>query len=214
MTLSKEQGATLVRLARSVVDNFVRGAEVPDSEEWDSPFLAENRGAFVTLKESNGDLRGCIGYPYPVKKLGDAVVESAIGAAARDPRFPPVRAEELDQLLVEVSALTVPEVIESASRSKLPDSIRIGVDGLIVSGMGSSGLLLPQVATEYHLSPTDFLSETCVKAGLMPDAWLTDRVLVKRFQAEVFSESTPRGPVVAEGDARGQSRDQRSASSF
>jgi len=109
-----------------------------------------------------------------------------------------VQADELDQLIVEVSALTPPEAIHSDTPMKLPEHVRIGVDGLIVSGMGTSGLLLPQVAREYRLSPADFLSETCVKAGLMPDAWLTDDVKVQRFQAEVFSETSPNGEVKRE----------------
>lgn len=190
---------TLVRLARSTVDNFVKGTGTPEDEEWNAEFLAEVRGVFVTLKKLNGDLRGCIGFPYPVKRLGDAVVEAAISAAKHDPRFPPVQPDELDGLLVEVSALTKPERLTYKSPKELPGMVRIGVDGLMITAPGPGGLLLPQVATEYHMEAEEFLSQTCLKAGLMPDAWLTDRITVQRFQADVFGEVSPRGEVKREG---------------
>jgi uncharacterized protein (TIGR00296 family) len=200
MALTEEQGTTLVRLARSTVENFVKGEGTPEAETWDSPFLFEERGAFVTIKKVDGDLRGCIGFPYPVKKLGDAVVEASISAAAHDPRFPPVRPKELDGLLIEVSALTKPEELEYRTPTELPSMVRVGTDGLMVSGSGGSGLLLPQVATEYHMDSVEFLSQTCLKAGLMPDAWLTGGLTVQRFQAEVFGEVSPRGEVKRELD--------------
>jgi uncharacterized protein (TIGR00296 family) len=154
----------------------------------------------VTLKRLDGELRGCIGFTQPVMQLGEAVREAAISAAAYDPRFPKVEPRELDGLLVEVSALTKPEKVEYASPTDLPKHVRIGVDGLIVSHSGRSGLLLPQVATEYKLSPEDFLTQTCLKAGLPPDAWLTDQIVLQRFQAEVFSETSPRGKIKRELD--------------
>ena len=123
------------------------------------------------------------------------MVESAVGAAWRDPRFPKVVAGELDELLVEVSALTQPELIKSEPID-LPQQVRVGTDGLIVSHPGKSGLLLPQVASEMKLRPQEFLSLTCQKAGLFPDSWLTGNVEVQRFQAEVFAEASPRGPVL------------------
>ena len=200
MALTKEQGEELVRLARSTVDAFVRGEDIANPEAWTEPFLREARGTFVTLKELDGELRGCIGFPYPVKQLGEAVVEAAISASAYDPRFPKVEPRELDGLLVEVSALTKPEGVQYGSPKELPKQVRIGVDGLIVSTPRTSGLLLPQVATEYHLSAEDFLSQACLKAGLPADAWLTDKIIVQRFQAEVFSETSPRGKVKRELD--------------
>ncbi|MDG6925276.1 MAG: TIGR00296 family protein [Nitrososphaerota archaeon] len=193
MTLTDEQGAELLGLARTTVDGFVRSGQVPSFEARGAPFLREVRGAFVTLKTTDDELRGCIGLPYPVKELGEAVVEAAVGAAAHDPRFPRVRPEELDGLLVEVSALTRPRRIEYSSPLELPRLVRIGEDGLIVSNGRASGLLLPQVATEHGMAAEDFLSHTCMKAGLPADAWLTGGVTVQAFQAEVFSEASPRG---------------------
>ncbi len=201
MPLTPVQGVRLVSLARKTVDAVVVNGALPDKEafpflpEKGEGFLRERRGAFVTLSTSSGELRGCIGVPFPVRPLWEAVVESAVGAASRDPRFPRVLAGELDQLLVEVSALTQPELIRSRPLD-LPQHVRVGTDGLIVSHPGTSGLLLPQVATEMKLSPQEFLSLTCQKAGLPPDAWLTGNVEVQRFQAEIFSEASPRGPLL------------------
>ena len=200
MALTKEQGQELVRLARTTVDAFVRGEDIANPEYWTEPFLRETRGTFVTLKLLDGELRGCIGFPYPVKQLGEAVTEAAMSAAAYDPRFPKVEPRELDGILVEVSALTRPEKIEFGSPDELQKHVRIGVDGLIISLGGRSGLLLPQVATEYGLSSKEFLTQACLKAGLPGDAWLREKVTVQRFQAEVFSEAAPRGKVKREQD--------------
>ncbi len=207
MTLSPEQGARLVWIARKAIDAAVVEGRTPAAHElsaWSDgggEFLRTHRGAFVTLNALDGGLRGCIGVPYPVKPLGEAVVQAAVGAAAHDPRFPRVEASELDSLTVEVSALTEPERIECKAL-ELPSHVRVGTDGLIVSASGTSGLLLPQVATEMGLTPDAFLSLTCQKAGLLPDAWLTPDVKVLRFQAEVFAEATPRGLV---GEPRAES---------
>ncbi len=201
-----EQGAHLVSIARKTVDTVVvdgrapRDGELPSWSEGADDFLKTHRGVFVTLSNPDGGLRGCIGLPYPVKPLREAVVHAAVGAAMHDPRFPRVREPELDSLTIEVSALTAPETIWCKPH-ELSDHVMVCKDGLIVSGMGTSGLLLPQVATDMGLTSYVFLSLTCEKAGLPPDAWLTAEVQVRRFQAEVFAEATPRG-VVGELKAR------------
>jgi uncharacterized protein (TIGR00296 family) len=198
--LSLDQGTYLVSIARKAVDTVVVEGRVIEEHElpaWSGgsgEFLKKRRGAFVTLSKADGELRSCIGIPYPLKPLWEAIVHAAVGAARHDPRFPRVEAWELDSLTVEVSALTEPEPIE-AKPLELPSRVRIGKDGLIVTGQGTSGLLLPQVATEMGLTPETFLSLTCEKAGLPPDAWLDGRVKVLKFQAEVFAEATPRGAV-------------------
>ncbi|HUK74526.1 MAG TPA: TIGR00296 family protein [Nitrososphaerales archaeon] len=197
MSLSSSEGQAIVGLARSTLDKFVAGGKV-ERKSWDSGFLSEKRGVFTTLEalESGGKLlRGCIGYIEPVFPLGEAVQETAILAASQDPRFEPVRAAELDSIVVEVSALTVPEVVEVASRRELPKKVKVGRDGLIVSTPFQSGVLLPQVAVENGWDSEDFLSETCRKANLMPDSWLDAGTTVKSFQAEVFGEVAPRGEV-------------------
>ena len=161
---------------------------------------------FVTINRTADEdrLRGCIGYPYPIQGLGTALIKAAIGASCKDPRFPPLRREELQSVLVEVSVLTAPELVRVDLPSALPSMIRVGVDGLIVTSAGGSGLLLPQVASEFQLDAERFLSSACLKAGLSSDAWLAPDTIVHRFQAEVFSESSPGGEVgsTSEGGVR------------
>jgi uncharacterized protein (TIGR00296 family) len=166
--------------------------DIPESEPFTEP-----RGVFVTINRSesgSNSLRGCIGFPLPIKPLGVAVQEAAVAAATEDPRFPPVSERELDSLVVEVSILTLPTLLKGRPQ-ELPKFVRTGVDGLIVSRFGQSGLLLPQVATEFGMDSTEFLSQACLKAGLPPDSWLEDGTEVRVFQAEVFGELSPRGKV-------------------
>jgi uncharacterized protein len=197
MGLSLEQGTVVVRLAREAVDAVVTKG-VPASAPHSEGFLSERRGVFVTLNLAGAAqerLRGCVGFPLPVKPLGEATWEAAMLAAVDDPRFEPVKSEELSGIVLEVSVLTQPENISSGPRKDLPSKVRIGTDGLIVSTAHASGLLLPQVATEFGFQADDFLAQTCLKAGLPPDAWLDEQTDVRSFQAEIFAEETPRGRV-------------------
>jgi uncharacterized protein len=197
LPLGIETGREIVGLARKTLVSFVSEGEVQRGV-WKEGPLSIKRGAFVTLNilvKGEHQLRGCIGFPLPVKPLGEAVREATVLAASEDPRFPPVESSELGMIMVEVSALTVPETIRAARREELCSEVRVGTDGLVVSRGPYSGLLLPQVATEYGLDSQSFLVQACMKAGLPPDAWLHDGVEVQRFQAEVFAEEKPNGPV-------------------
>jgi len=194
MRYSDEEGELAGRIAREALDAFVerrgmRSFAVPPSFE-------AKAGAFVTLNvHPSGELRGCIGYPEPFFPLLKAIVKSAEGAA-QDPRFPPLAREELDGVVVEVSLLTPPQAIDVRKPKDLPNHVQVGVDGLIVAQGPYRGLLLPQVAAEYRWDAAEFLSETCVKAGLLPDAWLDAATRVRKFQAEIFGEVEPRAAVV------------------
>jgi len=169
----------LLQLARNSIQmTLQKGRRLPVIESL-SPLLREKRGTFVTLWME--ELRGCIGFPAPVKPLAEAVQEAAVCAALQDPRFPPVRAEEMAHIEIEISVLTVPKPIE-------PARIEIGIHGLIVSRGNRSGLLLPQVAMEYHWDAQTFLEQTCVKAGLREDAW-KEKINLFAFEAQVFSET-------------------------
>ncbi len=187
-------GELAVRIAREALEAFVTGREkrpfeVPGTFE-------EKAGAFVTLNlHPSGELRGCIGYPQPFFSLVKSIEKGAEGAA-EDPRFPPLRADELDAITVEVSLLTPPELIEVKKPKELPKHVIVGVDGLSVAQGSYRGILLPQVAVERNWEASDFLSEACMKAGLLPDAWLEPSTRVYKFQAEVFAEVEPRGPIV------------------
>jgi uncharacterized protein len=198
MPLSIEVGRTAVSLARETLEAHVSGKGFRP-KTWDKGTFAELRGVFVTINLASSDgekLRGCIGFPYPVKPLGIAIQEATVAASSEDPRFPPITEPELGSVVLEVSILTPPEAIRAPTPRELPALVRIGIDGLIVSRSGFSGLLLPQVATEYSMDPTEFLSQTCMKAGLPPDSWLEEGTQVKAFQAEIFAENTPRGKAV------------------
>jgi uncharacterized protein len=195
MRYADSVGELAVQIARAAVDARVQGRsfrafEVPASFD-------DKSGAFVTLNtHPEGELRGCIGYPQPFFPLARAIEKAAQSAATEDPRFLPVRPEELDHLTVEVSILTPPRLIEVKKPKEMPAHVTIGVDGLSVAQGSYRGLLLPQVAVEEHFDPSDFLSQACMKAGLLADAWLDPETRVYTFQAEVFAEATPRGPIV------------------
>ena len=191
MRLSASDGEEAVAAAREAVDARARGSS-PPKRPWRSPPFNEKRGVFVTLNSAGpaGEaLRGCIGFPYPVMKLGDAITEAAGAAASEDPRFPPVAPYELSSVTVEVSVLTVPEALDPSKKRDYPSIVRVGEDGLVIRRGDRSGLLLPQVATEFGLGPREFLDEACVKAGLSPGAWLEGGTEVLVFQAEVFREA-------------------------
>lgn len=188
-----EEGKAAVRLARDAVTAYVeKMARI--KPEGLPPVFHEKRGVFVTLHEE-GALRGCIGYPEPIMPMGLAIVDSAINAASRDPRFPAVRPAELSRIDIEVTILTKPEPY-IAPKAELPTLVKIGKDGLIVSKGMFSGLLLPQVAPEYNMDPMEFLSQTSLKAGLPPDAWIDEDTEVLHFQAQIFSEVAPGREVI------------------
>jgi len=186
--LTLEEGKLAVRLAREALTNYIEKKEIIEPQGL-PPVFDELRGVFVTL-HLEGDLRGCIGYPQPVMPLGRAIVDSAINACARDPRFPCVRPAELKRIELEVTILTKPEPYD-LPKKKLPEAVKIGRDGLIVSKGMHSGLLLPQVAPEWGFDSLEFLSQTCVKAGLAPDAWLDEDTEVQHFEAQIFAEVAP-----------------------
>jgi len=189
--LSLEEGERAVRLAREAIVAFL-GDHSRIAPRLGGTFK-ERRGVFVTLKKDG--LRGCIGHPYPDMPLSDAIVDSAISAATGDPRFPSVQIEELDAITIEVTILTPPKLIEGKA-SERPKKMQIGKHGLIVKFGLVSGLLLPQVATEYNWDAEEFLSQTCIKAGLTPDMWLDEEAEAYIFEGQIFAEIEPSGAVI------------------
>ena len=137
------------------------------------------RGIFVSLHKE-GRLRGCIGYIKPYKSIVQSVAEMAVAAAFDDPRFSPLKAEEVSLLEIEISILGELMLIKG------PDDVIIGRDGLYISHPWGSGLLLPQVATEWRWDADTFVREVCRKAGLPPEAWRDAQARLFRFEAEVF----------------------------
>ncbi len=199
MELSLKDGEFLVKLARKAVEEYLRGNKIITPPKNAPKNLYEKAGVFVTInKVVSGKrfLRGCIGFPRPYKPLIEALIESAINSAVNDPRFPPMGIEELDSVIFEVSVLTPPVEIKVSSPLDYPKKIVIGRDGLMIEKSIYSGLLLPQVPVEYGWSPEEFLSQLCLKAGLLPDAWLDEDVRIYRFSAIIFEEEEPKGKVI------------------
>jgi len=185
-----EEGEFAVKTARSAVKNYLFKG---NTGNYRFPEKFEKKsGVFTTINSyPDNELRGCIGFPEPIMPLKDALIKSAIYAATEDPRFSPLNKEELDKVIFEVSLLTVPEEI----KAKIPENVEIGKDGLIVEYGFYSGLLLPQVATEYNMDQETFLDQTCIKAGLSPGCWKNSNVKVFKFQAEIFKEERPEGNI-------------------
>jgi AmmeMemoRadiSam system protein A len=179
--LSDEQKAALLGIARAAVVAQVTG-RLPYVPEAGAITFPPAEGTFVTVKR-RGELRGCLGTLRCDLGLADEVARCAADAASTDPRFPAVGPDELSSLSLEVSVLGPLETIDPSGDG----TIDIGRHGLVVEQGRRRGLLLPQVATEWGWTVEQFLRQTCVKAGLAPDAW-RHGARVYRFEAEVFGE--------------------------
>ena len=184
--LTGRDGKKLLNLARNSASSYLANKNFKIEGAVEKEYSAK-QGVFVTLT-IEGELRGCIGYPEPILPLAEAVASAARAAAFEDPRFPSVNATELEKIRFEVSVLTVPEEIIYKDAKELPKKIEIGKDGLIIRKSFNSGLLLPQVATEYNWSPEEFLDNLCMKAGLSPAAWKKGGISLWKFSAQIFTE--------------------------
>ena len=176
--LTSEQRRALLDLARSSIESQVTGGPSAAPGRLDLP---DASGVFVTIKR-RGQLRGCLGTLQNRAGLAAEVIRCAADSASEDPRFPPVSREELPDLSLEISVLGPLEAIDAQ-----PDAFTIGVHGLVAEQGFHRGLLLPQVATEWGWNGEQFLRQTCIKAGLRPDAW-RQGVRFFRFAAEVFGD--------------------------
>lgn len=189
-----DDGKFAVQIARKTIESFLKDKKTPDFKV--PGHFNEKCGVFVTLNSyPEHDLKGCIGYPEPHATLIDALMDSAINAATRDPRFPSVKLKDMDKIVVEVSLLTPPEPIKVEKPQDYFSEIKIGRDGLIVEKGISRGLLLPQVPVEWDWDVEQFLTHTCRKAGLSGDCWLSEGAKFYKFSASVFTEDKPRGSV-------------------
>ena len=178
--LSEEEKKTLLKIARDTLEEYLKTGDLPEFTV-NSEKLKEVRGAFVTLHK-NGELRGCIGN-YGVEPLYQTVMNMAISAAVHDNRFPKLTLAELDEIDIEISALSPLKNVESV------DDIELGKHGVIIKQGFKQGVFLPQVATETGWSKDEFLSYLCAhKAGLPADAWKDPKTKKIVFTADVFSE--------------------------
>jgi AmmeMemoRadiSam system protein A len=187
-SLSSEERAYLLDLARRSIESVLqqRGQEKLDFERI-SPRLQEPGAAFVTLHTIGGLLRGCIGSLQARRPLVEDVRYNAIAAAFEDPRFPPLRINELPSIVVEVSVLSTPQPLEYSDAEDLVLKLRPGIDGVVLESGWHRATFLPQV---WEQLPThhDFLSHLCLKAGLPADAWHSADMKISTYQVEEFTE--------------------------
>lgn len=179
-------GQVLVDLAREALEEQLEGKARPARDE---PWLREPAATFVTLRRE-GDLRGCIGSIEPRRTLCDDVVHNALGAAFRDPRFPPLERSELDGLEVEVSLLSPRRPLEAASEAEAVARLQPGIDGVYLEYGNSSATFLPQV-WEQIPDPLVFLAELRAKAGLPRRFWHPELRLT-RYTVEKFLDERSR----------------------
>lgn len=195
MSLSDNDGEILVKTARSAVTEYLMTRKkILLQEDFKSRFSYDS-GVFVTLNKVN-ELRGCIGFPTPEKKLYQSLVDASIASATEDPRFPHVKYEELNDISFEVTILTPPIEIKVENTIDYPSKIKVGRDGLIVKWEFGSGLLLPQVPIEWGWNEEEFLNHACEKAGAPHDCWKRKGTRILRFEGIVFKETSPNGNVV------------------
>lgn len=193
--LSEQDGSLLVHLARKAIKTYLTESKLIQPPELDEA-LKEKRGVFCTLKNHvNGNLRGCIGLPYPTMPLGKAVIEAAVSSATNDPRFPKMTLDEFDEVVLEITVLTPPEKLECPPE-QIPEKVQTGKHGIIIKQESASGLLLPQVATENNWNSEKFLEMTCWKAGLEKNCWKESDVFL--FEGQVFKETMPNGKIILE----------------
>lgn len=186
--LTEKQGSKLVDAARKSLESLIlKDYKVSSKDLKQYEYMKEKKGVFVTLKNKDGGLRGCIGRPYPTERLIDAVLESSRDAA-RDPRFPQVNEKELGKISLEVTVLTKPRGIDVKNLEEAEKQIELGKHGLIIKGHGKSGLLLPQVPEEHGMNLEEFLGSTCLKAGLSREEWKKRDIEVYKFRGQVFKE--------------------------
>lgn len=190
-TLSDDDKEQLLILARKTILYMLENDKTPSSSDLGIPIseaMKQRRAAFVTLKKAAGlfgkgelQLRGCIGEIFPRVSLYESVIENAVNASMYDPRFSPLQRDEYEDIVIEISALTVPKSVEG------PNDIRIGTDGVVLKKNGRSAVFLPQVATEQGWGIDQMLTHLSRKAGLPADAWKQGAEFLV-FQAEVFGE--------------------------
>ena len=185
MNFSRKEKEILLQAARDSISSLFVDKEVVEPDYQKYPDLKWKAGAFVTLKEFE-ELRGCIGYVISELPLFKTVCNAARSAAIHDPRFYPLKEDELNKIEIEISVLSPPFKMNNY------DDIILGTHGLILEDLGRKGLLLPQVPIEHNMDKEDYLDAICNKAGLPGDSWKSRQLNMKLFTATVFSEEEMR----------------------
>ncbi len=178
--LNKQEKMTLLKVARDTIVSLFTETSMPAYEVTNT--LSKNCGAFVTLHTKEGSLRGCIGHISSDKPLIETIKEMAIASSTQDPRFSPLRKAELDNIEIEISVLSPFKKIDNINE------IEVGKHGILMQKGYKTGLLLPQVATEYGWDRETFLTHTCYKAGLDGNCWKNKDTIIEIFHGIVFNE--------------------------
>jgi uncharacterized protein len=193
--LTVDEQKELLRIARTTIKEYTMSGRIPPGAPHKKS-LIEPAGVFVSLHEGEV-LRGCIGTTHETSPLYKAVQEMAVAAASRDPRYRPVRADELPNLAIEVS------VLGARSEMASPADIVLGQHGVQVTATVGSrtqrGLFLPKVAVEQGWNAETFLDHACEKAGLPTDFWRGGGAKVELFTAQVFNEPSLKVGPYADG---------------
>lgn len=183
-----------MKVARNAVEESF-GKKAPNPQKTKNKKLDEEHGVFVTIKKTaDHSLRGCIGIVSPTP-LFEAVQRAAFSAAFSDPRFHPLKKDELETIIFEVSVMTEPSLVSGKNPAEMGEGIEIGRDGLLISNGPYSGLLLPQVPVEQKWDTDEFLTNLCYKAGMTPSFLQDENTQVWKFQCQIFAEESPRGDV-------------------
>jgi len=192
-TIRTDDGITAVRMARSIITQEATGKRMLYMMHL--PYN-EPSGVFVTINEfPSSELRGCIGFIEPVYPFTEAL-EHAARSACHDPRFSDLREKELDNVVVEVTVLTKPEIIRVEKKEDLLTKIKIGRDGLTLEYRGRRSVFLPQVPVEWEWDVTEYLENLCMKAGIGKDRWKDAECILSSFEGRIFKETSPNGDVI------------------
>jgi len=187
--LSSDQGRFLIVEARKTIRNKLlkpsQQNEVTSPNEAD-PMLQRKGGTFVTLSK-HGKLRGCIGHIIAHESIVESIRHNALNAAFKDPRFSPVSIDELNDIHIEVSVLTEPELVHYNNIDELKAKLRQGIDGVIIQKENKNATFLPQVWKQLP-DHESFLSNLCIKAGLPSSAWKNENITVFTYQVQAFEE--------------------------
>jgi len=195
--MRRKDGELLVRIAREAFTEFFRRFEALSLPEKLPKQLRERQGVFVRVGRSPNsswrvgtEVLCCLGYPLPSRELAVATVDSAVACAVRTRSSASVDVERVDELLFEVSIITVPQPLRVERPTDYTKDIVLGRDGIMVEHGFANALILPQVAVENGWTEFDLLGECCMKAGLMADSWLTSpQIDIYKFQAEIWRET-------------------------
>lgn len=179
--LSDDEKQELLEISRKTLESFLATKKIPPIDIKNKRLNELKLGCFVTLKRQ-GHLRGCIGNFSSKEPLYKNVQQMTIASATEDPRFEPIRKNEREKINIEIS------VLYPLIRINSTEEIIVGRDGIYIEHGYYRGVLLPQVATEHNWNRDEFLSHTCIKAGLPPDAWKNMTLNIYRFEADVFGE--------------------------